>query len=204
MASYVAAAHHPAVEASLLDEFSHAADEGPFEEDYDGMGYSLDEAEADDGGDESSQLYARWHAKYLNEADYYYFDDDDDDWLAEYEPVFVSAHRIRTQQVPEEDGSDYENDHGHEHELFRRKAEDDPPFHNYLGEVDTNEEEFNDEIIPKFYWADMARAAPKSGASPAAKVIPAPTPAPSPKPATLTTSDLTVGALAGDRLKSRT
>ncbi|KAF2225636.1 hypothetical protein BDZ85DRAFT_279307 [Elsinoe ampelina] len=200
-ASVLAAAHPTAVHSSAIDYVPGLEDDALFEADFDGLDYYEAEDEGD-YDDDYSQLYARsvdYPEEYEGEdEDDFFDDDDDDDWIAEYEPTFVSSHRVRTVYVPEEDEDDVV------HELFRRGEDDGEEPFGYLNEADTNEDEFDDEVIPEFHWAELAGPpAPRSTASPAAKVIPAPTPAPLPTPASLTFSSATVGATAGNRPKTR-
>ncbi|KAG8632049.1 hypothetical protein KVT40_001189 [Elsinoe batatas] len=201
-ASALAAADPTAVHSSAIDHVPAFEDDTLFDADHEGLDYYEDEDEGDHD-DDYTQLYARsadYPEEYEDEDedDDDFSEDDDDDWIAEYETTFVSSHRVRTVYVPEEDEDDVTR------ELLRRSEHGSEESFGYINEADTNEDDFDDEVIPEFHWAEIAgSAAPKSAASPAAKVIPAPTPAPLPTPASLTLRSATVGATASNRPKTR-
>ncbi|PSK44180.1 hypothetical protein B9Z65_160 [Elsinoe australis] len=199
LAASAIASSHPAQEyGSAVDYVSELADDGVLELDYDdGPSYDDDEGDWDADSEEIFRLFARSSADMADQYEDgdigYLCEDDDDNWIAESEPVFNSAERMRTSWIPDEENDDI-------HELLRRDDGYDDSSFEYLDHVVTNDEEFDDEVIPVFNWAALAGSTDaRAASSSAAKVTPVPTPAPSASPALKACSSPTVGATAGNR-----
>lgn len=199
LAASAIASSHPAQEhGSAVDYVSELTDDGVLELDYnDDHSYDDDGGDWDNDGEEISRLFARSSAdmedQYEDDHSGNLYEDDDDDWIAESEPVFNSAERMRTSWAPDEEDDDI-------HELLRRDEGYDDSSFGYLDDVETNDEEYDDEVIPVFNWAALAGSTDAwTDSSSAAKVTPLPTPAPSASPALKIFSSPTVGATAGNR-----